>query len=43
MLIKVLVNSFNAATANRSNISTSDRPYQVVPPKFFLVLAREKM
>jgi hypothetical protein len=41
--MKVLVNPFGAATANRSNIATSGRVYQVVLPKFFLVLASEKM
>jgi hypothetical protein len=41
--MKVLVDPFDVATANGANISTSDRQYQVVPPKFFLALACEKM
>ena len=40
--MKVLAIPFDAATTNRSNISTSDRAYQVVPPKFFSALALEK-
>jgi hypothetical protein len=40
--MKVLVNPFDAATANHSNISNSDRAYQVVLPKYFSALALEK-
>jgi len=41
--MKLLVIPFYAATANRSNISTSDRPYRYVSPKLFSALALEKM
>ncbi len=40
--MKVLVNPFDAATANRSNISIRDRAHQVVLPKYFSALALEK-
>jgi len=42
MFIKMLINQSYAATANHSNISASDRVYQVLLPKYFSTLALEK-
>jgi hypothetical protein len=40
--VKVLANPFDAATVNHSIISTSDKAYQVLLPKYFSALALEK-